>query len=551
MDIFFSRVKPEGWKAALMRFFEVLPGTISWAIILTLFALSVFKPLTAALIIIAFVLSWLLRLLYTNIFLTISFIRYSIERETDWMARIRKMGSPRAYLGQLEQIDSKQSFKQKRSLRHHKRDLVTLLESGNLPPGFEDVHHLVIIPIVRERREIFEPGIRSMKEGRYPSERILVILAVEERSPAEVKREARAVCEKYRDSFLDLFVEIHPDGVEGEARVKGANTTHAAKKAAAYYREREVPFENIVVSCFDADTVVAPEYFSCLTYHFMACPDRTRASFQPIPVYHNNIWEAPGFARVLGLGSSFFQLVESTNPEKLVTFSSHSMSFKALVDVGYWPVDMISDDSAIYWKCFIHFKGDYRVVPMYITVSMDINQAETWWKTAVSVYKQQRRWAWGAESIPIVMTAFLTSRSIPLRLKLKHGYKLVQTHISWTTWPFILAVINWIPTIFVGKWFTHSIIHYNGPHILSTMFRLAFVGFFVYAVLSQLFLPRKKVKRNILKRIGYVLEWVLLPPISIAFGAIPALDAQTRLLLGKYMEFWVTVKTRKHAEPSG
>ena len=33
------------------------------------------------------------------------------------------------------------------------------------------------------------------------------------------------------------------------------------------------------------------------------------------------------------------------------------MSFKALVEIGYWPVDMISDDSAIYWKAYIHYAG--------------------------------------------------------------------------------------------------------------------------------------------------------------------------------------------------
>jgi len=69
----------------------------------------------------------------------------------------------------------------------------------------------------------------------------------------------------------------------------------------------------------------------------MICPDRLCASFQPVPVYHNNIWHVPGFARVVETGSSFYQLIECTNPEKLVTFSSHSMSFKALVEVNYWP----------------------------------------------------------------------------------------------------------------------------------------------------------------------------------------------------------------------
>jgi hypothetical protein len=33
---------------------------------------------------------------------------------------------------------------------------------------------------------------------------------------------------------MDIIMAVHPDGIEGEAKVKGANTTFAAKKAAEY-----------------------------------------------------------------------------------------------------------------------------------------------------------------------------------------------------------------------------------------------------------------------------------------------------------------------------
>jgi hypothetical protein len=291
--------------------------------------------------------------------------------------------------------------------------------------------------------------------------------------------------------------------------------------------------------------VVSLNYFSCLTYHFMVCPDRQQASFQPIPVYHNNIWNVPGFARVVETGSSFYQLIEATNPEKLVTFSSHSMSFKALVDVDYWPVDMISDDSAIFWKAYIHYDGRYQVIPMYVTLSMDVASADNWWQTAQSVYKQKQRWAWGVENFPIVMRAFLKSKNIPLYERLRLGFKLFEGHLSWATSGFILSFIGWLPVIFARREFAASVVYYNVPDIVNTIFVLGFFSICITIALSLALLPKTKIRYRWLLKIGHAFEWLMVPFILVFFSALPALHAQTRLMTGKYLEFWVTDKHRK------
>jgi hypothetical protein len=424
------------------------------------------------------------------------------------------------------------------------QELEILRKAKAVPPPSKDIRHLVLLPVTRESREVMEPGLQSLAHQKFPPERMLIVIALEERASPEVKAGIHALQEAYRASFLDLLVVEHPDGVAGEARVKGANVTFAARQAAEFFEKKKIRFENIIASCFDADTVVSPDYFSCLTYSFMACTERTQASFQPIPVYHNNIWEAPGFSRVLEMGSSFFQLSEATNPDKLVTFSSHSMSFKALVDVGYWPVDMVSDDSAIFWKAFIHFDGRYRVVPMYVTLSMDLVDAGTWWKTAVNVYKQKRRWAWGIENFPIVMRAFLRADKIPLYDKIRHGFKLFEGHIAWATWPFFVTVIGWLPAIFARQEFASSVFYYSAPRITAIIFNLASLALVTTIVLSLLLLPKKKVSHPLIKRFVFACEWLLVPGIVTLLSAMPALDAQTRLMLGKYMTFWVTEKKR-------
>ncbi|MGB2962201.1 MAG: glycosyltransferase family 2 protein [Candidatus Omnitrophota bacterium] len=534
-----------GRERFFQRLFEIAPGLTSWVIILGMFVLAFFKPMIAAVIIIAFYLQWLLRLMYLTIFLILSYFRLSSEKKTAWMERVRGIDRLDGYLGELEETTLKGDLKTRISLFVLRRELRKLKKSGGERPFSRDIYHLVIIPVAKETEEVIEPGITSLYEGTFPSKQILVVLALEERASEEVKRGAREVFDSYKDKFLDMLIVVHPDGVVGEAKAKGANATYAARKAAQYLSEKNIPYENVIASCFDSDTVVTPEYFASLTYYFLTCPQRTRASFQPVPVYNNNIWDAPGITRVLEIGSSFFQLIEATNPEKLVTFSSHSMSFKALVDVGYWPVDMISDDSAIFWKAFIYFNGKYRAVPMYVTISMDAVVAENWWKTIVNVYKQKRRWAWGVENFPIVMRGFLHNRNISFFKKLKYAFKLFEGHISWTTWAFLLTIIGWLPGIFAGREFSHSVFYYSSPRIAGTIFNLASISLITSVILSLYLLPAKTERHPVLRRVGFAFQWLLVPFTFIFLSAIPALDAQTRLMLGKYMTFWVTDKVKK------
>ena len=458
MKFNFSGNGLSGKDRLLQRFFEILPGATSWTVLIGMTTLALTKPLYAAVIIIAFYFYWLLRLLYMTLFLILSYFRLSMEKKTDWMARVRGLARMDEYLAELKK-SSPADRGQRLSHFIHRKEVERLKSSGAVVPKGEDIYQLAIIPIAKESREVVEPGLRSLAEGTFPAERVVLILALEERATEKIKQGAEELLEKYGKQFFEMMIVVHPDGRVGEAKAKGANTTFAARKAAEYFAEKNILYSNVVSSCFDSDTVVTKEYFAALTYYYLICPYREKASFQPVPVYNNNIWDAPGITRVLETGSSFFQLIEATNPEKLVTFSSHSMSFKALVEVDYWPVDMISDDSAIFWKAFVHFDGKYRVVPMYTTLSMDAVVAGGFWQTVINVYKQKRRWAWGVENFPIVMRAFLANHKISLPLKMKVGYKLFEGHIAWTTWAFLLTIIGWLPALCAGREFSHSVFY--------------------------------------------------------------------------------------------
>ena len=74
---------------------------------------------------------------------------------------------------------------------------------------------------------------------------------------------------------------------------------------------------------------------------------------------------------------------------------------------------------------------------------------------------------------------------------------------------------------------------------------LAMLGLVSSAVLSIVLLPPRPPQFGRFKHFLMILQWLLFPVTTILLGALPALDAQTRLMLGKYMGFWVTPKARK------
>jgi hypothetical protein len=359
-----------------------------------------------------------------------------------------------------------------------------------------------------------------------------------------------ALKETYGGRFFEFIVTRHPDGIAGEIKAKGANATWGARALKAFLDPKGIDYEDVVISCFDADTCAAREYFGCLAYQYMTNPRRTRSSYQPIPVYNNNIWHARSIGRIIELGSSFMQMVESVRLEKFVTFSSHAMSFKTLVDVDYWPVDMISDDSVIYWRCFLYFNGDYSVIPMYVTVSMDVATAGGIIPTVIKQYKQKRRWAWGVENFPYLMMGFRKNSAIPLSKKVRRAFNLLESHYTWAVWAIIVAFIAPLPLVLGGGLFRQTMIGYNLPSVTAALFRASIVTMLICMLISLRLLPPRPDDVKAHKSIAMYTQWLMVPFVAAFMGSTPAIDAQTRLMLGRYMHFYVTEKTRHHKKVS-
>ena len=229
----------------------------------------------------------------------------------------------------------------------------------------------------------------------------------------------------------------------------------------------------------------------------------------------------------------------------MLTFSSHAMSFKAMVDVGFKQANVISDDSRIFWQCFLQYDGDYRVEPLFYPVSMDANVARTFWKTIRNVYKQQQRWAYGVGDIPYFLFGFLKNKRIPVFKKISLGFSIIEGHWSWATASILIFFLGWLPLLLGGPEFSQTLFSYNLPRITSRILTVAMLGLVGSAYFSIILLPPKPPRYGRFKYLTLVIEWFLLPVIMIFFTSLPAIDAQTRWMLGKYMGFWTTPKVRK------
>jgi len=497
----------------IYRFFEMLPGILSWGIFFLTVFLSWQKPIWIAIFVIFFVIYWFCRSVYFSLHLKAGYKKMKRQEEINWLDELKKLK----------------------------------IESCKLKIDWQDVYHLIVLPTYKEPLEIIEETFLALLATDYPKEKMIVVLACEERAKEFSEKVAKEIEKKFAKKFFRFLITWHPANLPGEIPGHGSNDAWASKKAKELIIDPlKIPYQNIIVSSFDIDTRVFPKYFGCLTWHYLTAENPLRTSFQPIPLYLNNAWEAPFFSRVFSFSSSFWHTLNQERPEKLITFSSHSMPFQAMVDVGFKQTNIVSDDSRIFWQCFFYYDGDYRVQPLYYPVSMDANVAKNLFKTAVNIYKQQRRWAYGVGEIPYFLFGFLKNKKIPLKKKLSLGFEIIESHFSWATAPFLIFLLGWLPLILGGPKFSQTVLSYNLPKITSQILTISMSGLVFSIYLSFLLLSSTHMKSE--KKIKYfvfALGWLLFPLMMIFFSALPALDAQTRWLLGRYMDFWPTEKIRK------
>ena len=542
----------------VQRALEVVPGLVSWALIASPLALSFRFPEVVAWFVLSFDFYWLYKAVLLTGSVCVTFARIRRTMAEDWRTRALALADPVGRLAEIEQlvplvrarIDELEQAGERLAAAGGRRELVRLdrerhelarllARRGEPLPDPRRLFHVALVPTYTEPFEKLYETVRALAEADYPRE--LLMIAIITREADHVGRENVArLRELFGDRFLHFFHVLDPL----EAGIVVGKSSAMAYGGRWLYRELlRLGFDptDVVVTDLDSDYRVHPQYFGYLTYTFLTDPDRYRRLYQPVPMFHNNLWDTPFAVRLVAVGATHVQMWRSLTPEKLISFSSYAVCLRTVHEVDYWATDAIPEDSRFYWKSFFRYSGEFRAVPLFIPIYGDAVRARSYPRTLVQQYTQIRRWAWGITDIPYYIRNAFAHREIPRGLRIRRLIDLWMDHINWAIAPFVIIFGSNVPLL-LNPAFARTTLGQNLPLYAAWLLTGAFCCLLILAFVEEQIAPPRPASWGPGRRALSYLQWLALPAVGLIFSNLPALDAQTRLMAGKYLEYRVTEK---------
>jgi cellulose synthase/poly-beta-1,6-N-acetylglucosamine synthase-like glycosyltransferase len=553
------RIVDQRW---FIRFLEILPGTLSWTALILPIVLSLTSPVWVAYFIIAFDLYWTIKSFRQGANLIRGYNRLHRAERIDWNARLGWVMDPivaledsklkyASYITGLGHVPRRnlltrpsQEFITARQLKDDVRALEVLAAHTHTMLDPKLLYNVVFLATYNESLDILEPSVKALIEVDYPLSQLMLVIAYEERGGEQTKKNAEYLIKTYGHHFAYAKAIEHPDGMVGEVRGKGGNITFAGRVFTNDILEKGIDPEHIIVTTFDSDHRASKNYFSYLSYLYATDPNRDHKSYQPIPMFYNNIWDVPAPMRVIAAGNSFWLLMETMRPHRLRNFAAHAQSLKALIATDYWSVTTIVEDGHQYWRSYFAYDGDHRVEPVFTPIYQDAVLAETYLKTFRAQYLQQRRWAWGVSDFPYAVRMAIRNKRIPWSDKIVQLFRLLEGHFSWATASVIITTVAWLPLV-LNRHFSYQTLAHQLPIITSRIMQIASIGIVITIYISLISLPPRPKRYRRTRSIAMAAQWILLPVTAILLGSLAAIDSQTRLMIGKKLEFYVTEKSVK------
>lgn len=525
------------------RVLEIIPGFTAWSILVFPFLLAPFVPVVVAYFILSFNLYWFAKAVNIMRHMLRGFSRMWHSMKIDWLERCKAVCTDPVV---LKVTLWKEYQRTKTSFSHRNwQEIDNLGDNYTVVKNWKDIYHVIFITNYREEFFITESTYKAIRDSNYPNDHIMIVSCGEARDEENYLEVKKQIEKQFDRDFMDIQYYMHED-IVGEVKGKGSNLYSAGHKFWDYFSKKypDIKPEDVLVTTLDADHIVHRDYLANLTYKYIIDANRHRKTYQPIALLFNNIWDSPAPSRVLAIASSFWQVVESVRPYRLRTFAAHTQGLQTLLVTDFWSNKTVVEDGHQYWRTYFAYNGDQEMVGLSIPIYQDCVLADSFWVTLKNQYLQRRRWAWGISDFPFIVKNFIKHDEIPFGEKFLQTFRHFAGSISWSTATFLIA-FAWVPLMF-NQAFQDTVLAHNVAIFSSNMLRLAWVGIFanmwVYFILLPP-LPEHKKRRDY---IGMLAQWIIAPIVSILFSSLPALESQTRLLLGQSLDvFWVTPKVRR------
>ena len=539
----------------LQRALEMVPGIISWAIIIAPVWLSVSYPWLVAYFVLSFDFYWLCRSIWFGGAVIVAFRRIRRVLAVDWGRRLEKLDDLDRHreevlrrLGAAERPAGAVGFTaasvvDRAERRRLEEELAALDAARSVEgemPAWREYTHLALIPTYTEPLEKLRETVRALAAAEWPRERkICAIITRETDLPG--RENVATLREEFGAAFaqfIHILDPLEPGIVVGKSSAMAWGGRYLWRMLV---RGQGMDPRRILVTDLDADYRVHPQYFTYLTWVHVTDPNRETQLYQPIPYLHNNIWQAPAMQRLFAAVLTQLQMWRSVLPEKLQSFGSYSTTLLLVHDVGYWATDAIPEDSRFYWKSYFRYGDRFRAVPLFIPIYGDAVRAKTYWRSMATQYIQVRRWAWGVTDIPFVIDNAIRHTEIPLASRVWRLLNLFGEHINWAIAPFVLMFGAAVPLL-INPAFGQTTLGQNLPVFASTMLTAGLVVLLVLVFVEHRIVPPRPPEWTGFQRFLSYAQWIALPVVGVVFSNLPALDAQTRLLTGRYLEYRVTEK---------
>ncbi|HXE10388.1 MAG TPA: hypothetical protein VN554_03100 [Verrucomicrobiae bacterium] len=513
------------------RFFEILPGTLSWLLLFLPLILSLINVTVAVFFILGYLLIFFVRSL-----------AYTSRALAGW--RVMRQHMRLDWNGLNADIEAGQPVgKAIKRPKWHLRNLERYRTRDDaIKPS--DLLHAVIIATVNESRDILEPTIQAVLSSDFDPKKIILVIAYEGRAGLEAEVRVHELLDLYGGKFRHAMAVKHPAGVHGEIVGKGANITHAGRALKKYLAQEDIDPMRVLVTTLDADNRPHPSYFSVLNYVYCMAPDRLKASYQPLAMFTNNIWDAPTLMRVVATGNNLFYIVGSQRPHLSRNFSAHAQPMQSLIDMDFWSVRTIVEDGHQFWRSYFHFDGDYRVYPLSIPIYQDAVLADGYLRTLKAQFIQLRRWTYGASDIAYIADKGFWHKNKASKFDvLGKLLRTLEGHVGWAIGPLLIYFAAFIPPLVHPQ----NLAANQLPLIVSRVQRIGILGLLATVYVCLTTLPPRPARYKRHHSIFMITQWIFLPVTSILYGSLAAFNSQTRLMFKRYLsKFDVTEHATVH-----